>query len=65
MDQRNHSYIRNRTRKNGKIYWHCTLYRKSNCKAKLTTKQNEIIQRSGEHDHPVHDMNYEFITNMK
>ena len=59
VDQKNHAYIRNRTRKNGKIYWQC-LKRKSNCKARLVTLQNKIIQTSGEHDHPAPEACYEY-----
>ena len=65
VDQKNHTYLRKITRKSGKTYWQCTLYRKSKCKAKLVTKQNKIIQTYGEHDHPVHEMNFELMTNLK
>ena len=65
VDQKNHTYLRKRSMKGGKVYWNCTNYRKFNCKATLVTKQNKIIKTFGEHDHIVAEMNYEILTNPK
>ena len=63
VDQRNHSYIRNRkSESTDRIWWLCSSARRKgeNCKARLITIQNKVIKMSGEHNHPAPEACYEY-----
>ena len=64
VDQRNHSYIRNRKSEygTGRTWWLCSFARKKGetCKARLVTIENKIIKMSGEHTHPAPEACYQY-----
>ena len=64
VDQKNHTYLKNRKYEStGKIFWTCSGRKKLKCMARVVSVHNKITKITGEHAHPPPDLSLEYVQN--
>ena len=64
VDQKNHTYLKNRKYEStGKIFWTCSGRKKLKCMARVVSVHNKITKITGVHAHPPPDLSLEYVQN--